>query len=73
MDHRFSQQAAVKTHRHGLSGHVIGATDPGAVVCFTVYFVDDDVLRDIHQAPGEVTGICRSQGGIGQTLSGAMG
>ena len=38
-----------------------------------VKFVDDDVLGNIHQAAGQITGICRAQGGIGQTFAGAVG
>ncbi len=73
MDHALGQQAAVQTAGHGLSGHIVRAADPDAVVRFAVVFVDDDVLGDIHQAAGQVTGVCRTQGGIGQTFAGAVG
>ncbi len=36
-------------------------------------FVDDDILGNIHQAAGQITGISSTQGGIGQTLAGAVG
>ena len=37
-----------------------------------VFLGDDDVVGDVHQAAGQVTGIRRLQGGIGQTLTGTV-
>ena len=33
---------------------------------------DDDVLRDVDQTTGQVTRVCRTQRGVGQTLTGAV-
>ena len=38
-----------------------------------VFFVDDYVLRDVHQTTGEVTGVRRFQRGIGQAFARAVG
>ena len=38
-----------------------------------VLVVDDDVLRDVDQTPRQVARVRRSDGGVGQTLSGAVG
>ena len=38
-----------------------------------VFFVDDYVLRDVHQATGKVTGVCGFQRGIGQTFARTVG
>ena len=38
-----------------------------------VFFVDDHVLRDVHQTAGEVTGVRRFQCGIGQTFARTVG
>ena len=34
--------------------------------------MDDDVLGDVDQAAGQVAGVCGTQGGVGQTLAGAV-
>src|SRR5699024_2300353 len=39
----------------------------------TVLFADDDILRDVHQAPGEVPGVRGTQRGVGQPLAGTVG
>ena len=44
-----------------------GAVDGAAVV-----LVDDDVLGDVDEAPGEVAGVGRLEGRIGEALSGAV-
>ena len=38
-----------------------------------VLLPDDDLLGDVHQAAGQVTGVGSTQGGVGQALSGAAG
>ena len=38
-----------------------------------VLLPDDDVLRDVHHAAGQVTGVSGTQSGIGQALPGASG
>ena len=37
-----------------------------------VFLGDDDVVGDVHQAAGQVTGVRRLEGGVGQTLTGAV-
>ena len=46
--------------------------DAHTFVRAAVMFVDDDVLRDVHQAAGQVTGIRCTQSGIRQTLARAV-
>ena len=38
-----------------------------------VVFANDDVLSHVHQATGQITGVSCSQGGVHQTLTGAVG
>src|SRR3954465_3863752 len=38
-----------------------------------VRLADDHVLRDIDEAPGEVAGVGRTQGGVSEALAGAVG
>ena len=38
-----------------------------------VFFVDDHVLRNVHQTAGKVAGVCGFQRGIGQTFARAVG
>ena len=38
-----------------------------------VLLADDDVLRHVHQAPGEVPGVGGPQRGVGQALAGTVG
>src|SRR5690554_821500 len=38
-----------------------------------VFFPDNDILGDIDQTPGEITGVGGTQSGVGQALPGAMG
>ena len=49
------------------------AGDLDAVGHAAVLLTDDDVLRDVHHASGQVTGVCGTQSGIGQALTGATG
>ena len=47
--------------------------DPAAFLGAAVLLAGDDVLGDVDQAPGEVPGVGRAQGGIGEALAGAVG
>ena len=38
-----------------------------------VFFAADDVLSDVHQTAGHVTGVSRFQSGVSQTLTGTVG
>ena len=44
-----------------------------AVVGTAVLEADDDVLRDVDQTTGEVPGVGRTQGGVGEALAGTVG
>ena len=46
--------------------------DPDAVLGAAVVLVDDHVLRHVDQAPGQVARVGGSDGGVGQTLAGAV-
>src|SRR2546422_644044 len=47
--------------------------DVDAVLCAAIVFADDDVLRDIHQASGQVSGVRSLQGGVRQPFARAVG
>ena len=47
--------------------------DPAPLLGAAVLLAGDDVLGDVDQAPGEVPGVGRAQGGIGEALAGAVG
>ena len=49
------------------------ADDPAALLGAAVVLAGDDVLGDVHQAPGQVPGVGRAQGGVGEALAGAVG
>ena len=72
VDHIFSQQAAVETAAQRLTGNIVFAADVHTIVRAAVMLIDDDVLGNIHEAAGQVTGICCTQSGICQTLAGAV-
>ena len=72
VDHVFSQQAAVETAAQSLTGNIVLAADVDAIVRAAVMFVDDDVLGNIHEAAGQITGICCTQSGIRQTFARAV-
>ena len=44
-----------------------------AASCATILFAHDDVLGNIHQTPGEIARICRTQGRVYETLTGPIG
>jgi hypothetical protein len=52
---------------------VINTADPDALVRAAVLFGDDDILRHVHQAAGQVAGVGRAQRRVGQTLARAVG
>ena len=37
-----------------------------------VALADDDLLRNVHQTAGQIAGVCGTQSGIGQRLTGAV-
>ena len=39
----------------------------------TVLFVDNHIVRDVNETTGQVTGVGRLHGGVGQTLTGTVG
>ncbi len=47
--------------------------DPAPLFGAAVLLAGDDVLRDVDQTPGEVPGVGRPQGRIGEALAGAVG
>src|SRR6188508_437835 len=47
--------------------------DPAPLLGAAVLLAGDDVLGDVDQAPGQVPGVGRAQGGIGEALAGAVG
>ena len=59
----------------GLDGLLafLNIEDLQAVGCTAVLFADDDILRDVNQTAGQVTGVRCTQSGICQALSGATG
>ena len=58
----FNDIAAFDERRHG-----------NAVRGAAISLGDDQVLRHVHQAPGEVTRVRRFQRRVGETLAGAVG
>ena len=46
---------------------------PDAFLHAAVILADDNLLGDVHQAAGQVAGVCGTQGGIGHALPGASG
>ena len=64
---------AVQTLLEALDNGVALAdlADPDALGRVAVLLADDDLLRDIDQTAGQITGVRSTQSGIGQTLTGA--
>ncbi len=52
---------------------LVDLRDPQAVGGAAVDLADDDILRDIDHAAGQVTGVRGTQSGIGQTLTSTTG
>ena len=69
----FSHQAAVNTGCEGLPGNIIFAADGYAFMGAAVFFINNDILGNIHQAAGQVPGICCTQGCISQAFTGTVG
>src|SRR5262249_35931926 len=40
-----------------------------AFACAAIEFVDDDVLRNVHEAAGQVAGVRGLESGVGETLT----
>ena len=55
------------------SASLLGDLHRDRPVGAAVLLADDDVLRHVHQAPGEVPGVGGAQRGVGQALAGAVG
>ena len=51
----------------------INGLNPDAVGGAAILLADDDILGHIHQLAGHVAGIGGLEGGVGQTLAGAVG
>ena len=47
--------------------------DPLTLGGITLLFSDDNVLRNVNQTAGQITGVCGTQSGIGQRLTGTTG
>ena len=47
--------------------------DPDALGRAAVVLADDDILRNVYQTAGQVTGVCGTKRGIGHALSSAAG
>ena len=43
------------------------------LLCFTIFLADGDILRNVHQAAGEVTGLRGLERGVGGSFAGAVG
>src|SRR5699024_5402346 len=73
------QAAAVDTGLHGVRpaggpiGQLLHDRQLQAAVGTAVVLADDDVLGDVHQAPGDVRGVGGAQRGVGQPLTGNAG
>ena len=67
------QEAADEALVERLDGLVafLDVLDPDALGRAAVLLANDDILRDVNQAAGQVTGVRRTQRGVGHTLSGA--
>ena len=74
IDHRSdghpTQEALGHRLAHGLG---FGQGQPDSGLGTTVHTVDYYILGDVHQAPGQITGVGRSQGRVGQTFARAVG
>ena len=49
------------------------AGDPAPLLRAAVVVTGDDVLGDVDEAPGQVAGVGRPEGGVGEALAGAVG
>src|SRR5699024_9823022 len=69
--YRHGGEAAVDADRKRLHllALLIDGGGPYALGGAAVVLADDDVLRDIDQAAGQVTGVRGTQGGVGQALA----
>ena len=66
----FSQQA---TNEAGFVFAVVVSGNLDAAAGAAVVFTDDDVLGDVDQTAGEITGVSRAKRGVHQALTGAVG
>ena len=73
MNHAVCQEASVNAFAKGLTGNIITGIQINAFFCAAVFVVDNHILGNIHQAAGQVTSIRRTQSGIRQTLTRAVG
>ena len=75
VDHIAHSEAADQTLTEALDLllALVDLGDPQAVGGAAVDLADDDLLRDIDHAAGQVAGVSGTQSGIGQTLTGTAG
>ena len=68
--HRLSSRFSSRRAFSGLVDHVL---DPDASDRAAVGVADDDLLRDVDEATGEVAGVRGTERGVGQTLARTVG
>ena len=65
--HRISSDDTVSQRlKHVLVLVVDNGGNPRALLGVALFFPDNNLLRDIDKTSGQVTGVCRTQSGIGQ-------
>src|SRR5690606_27848354 len=62
----------VRVPRQRTVGQLLGDRHPDAALGAAVGLADDDVLRDVDQTPGQVTGVGGAERRVGQTLAGTV-
>ena len=65
-----AKDAAGERSNHGAG--IDNGADLDAILRAAVFFRDDAVLRHVDQTPREIARVCRLQGGVGETLAGAV-
>ena len=56
--------------------HTVAVLEGGAdetTECATVFLVNNDVVRNVHQTAGQITCVGSLEGGVGKTLTGTVG
>ena len=72
VEHAVCGETPIHAALHRLTGDIVSFANPDAIVSAAVVFVDDDVLCNVHETAGEVTGIRCTERGIGEALAGAV-
>src|SRR5512147_2658926 len=70
--HTLGYEAAVHAAGHGLTGDIIRFTDPDTIVRTTVMLIDDDVLGNIHETPGQITSVRGAERSICEAFARAV-